>query len=263
MQWSQLPGAAAEVASIKDLFREQGAASFVDQQGALATEAAFRSVAPQCRIIHLATHGFFAPPEKKSAMQMRDQDPMDQLLDRDQHRFIGHSPGLLSGLVFAGANNPPEIPDDPTKYDDLPDDGILTADEIATLPLDGVELAVLSACDTGLGEVAGGEGLLGVQRAFQVAGVDSTIASLWKVDDQATMKIMTRFYHNYLEQEMTPLDALREAQLWALNNPESINDREPDARGLQSGLTIIDKPKRNRRLSPRYWAAFVYAGNPQ
>ncbi len=95
----------------------------------------------------------------------------------------------------------------------------MTADEIAYLRLEGVRLAVLSACETGLGEVAGGEGLIGIQRAFQIAGARSTIASLWKVNDAATRRLMQEFYTNYLDKEMSVLDSLREAQLWAMKNP--------------------------------------------
>ena len=113
----------------------------------------------------------------------------------------GYSPGLLSGLVFAGANEAAGEADD---------DGYLTADELAFLPLGGVRLAALSACETGLGEVAGGEGLLGIQRAFQVAGARTVVCSLWKVDDSATRLFMEEFYRNRLEKEMSTLDAFRE-----------------------------------------------------
>ena len=76
------------------------------------------------------------------------------------------------------------------------------------MPLENVDLVVLSACETGLGEVAGGEGLLGVQRAFQVSGARTTIASLWQVDDSATRILMERFYRNRWQEKMTKLDAL-------------------------------------------------------
>jgi CHAT domain-containing protein len=133
----------------------------------------------------------------------------------------------------------------------MPDDGILTAEEIGFLPLGGAQLVVLSACESGLGESAGGEGLLGIQRAFQVAGARTTIATLWKVNDEATRRIMEEFYRNYLEREMSPLEALRAAQLWALNNPQLV------ARGADSPADAA----MTSRLPPQFWAAFTLSGD--
>jgi CHAT domain-containing protein len=129
----------------------------------------------------------------------------------------------------------------------------MTAEELAFLPLEGVNLAVLSACETGLGEVAGGEGLLGIQRSFQIAGTQSVVASLWKVNDAATRRLMQEFYTNYLEREMTMLDALRETQLWALNHPSDV------PRGTVRERQELDTA--HQRLSPQYWAAFVLSGD--
>jgi CHAT domain-containing protein/tetratricopeptide (TPR) repeat protein len=158
-------------------------------------------------------------------------------------------PGLLSGIVLAGANHPP----DPSK-----DDGVLTALEVADLDLRRVELATLSACETGLGATANGEGLLGLQRAFQVAGARSVVASLWKVDDTATRDLMERFYENLWRQTapdappLSKLHALREAQLWML--------KERGPRGL---VDPEQKPadESQQRLPPYYWAAFVLSGD--
>src|ERR1700683_2042430 len=97
------------------------------------------------------------------------------------------------------------------------DDGVLTALEVGELDLSKVELAVLSACETGLGEVAGGEGLLGLQRAFQVAGAHSVVASLWSVGDEPTRALMARFYENLWTKGQPPAQALREAQLSMLS----------------------------------------------
>src|SRR5262249_47404324 len=119
---------------------------------------------------------------------------------------VGWHPGLLSGLVLAGANRPPAGEGD---------DGILTALEVAELNLTGVELAVLSACETGLGASAEGEGLLGLQRAFAVAGAKTTGTRLWSGDDAATRQLMVAFYGR-LWREGKPLgklEALRQAQL--------------------------------------------------
>jgi CHAT domain-containing protein len=139
------------------------------------------------------------------------------------------------------------------------DDGILTALEVAELDLSGVELATLSACETGLGESAGGEGLLGLQRAFQVAGARSVVASLWKVPDGPTQALMERFYKNLWQEGMPRLEALREAQLWML--------REGQMQGVvRRGLEPLDRQPagegdRPGCLPPRYWAAFVLSGD--
>src|SRR5262245_4115406 len=96
------------------------------------------------------------------------------------------------------------------------DSGILTAEALAALDLDKMELAGLSACEAGLGDVAGGEGVLGLKRAFQVAGARSTVTSLWQVDDRATRELMERFYAGLWDRTkpLGKLEALRQAQLW-------------------------------------------------
>jgi len=148
-------------------------------------------------------------------------------------------PGLLSGLAFAGVNSSPELDKD---------DGILTAMDVVALDLKLVDTVVLSACETGLGPVAGGEGLLGLQRAFQVAGAKTVVASLWKVPDAATTRLMQRLYENLWDKRMGKLEALREAQLWQL--------RDNAMRGL-----ILEKDAQGETLSPFYWAGFVLSGD--
>jgi CHAT domain-containing protein/Tfp pilus assembly protein PilF len=150
-------------------------------------------------------------------------------------------PGLLSGLAFAGANARPA---------EGRDDGILTALEVSSLNLSHVDTVVLSACETGLGQVAGGEGLLGLQRSFQVAGAKTVVASLWKVPDSATSKLMQRFYENLWDKKMGKLAALREAQIWMLRDEGN------------RGLTLLDEqPTSAGALPPFYWAAFVLSGD--
>ena len=127
----------------------------------------------------------------------------------------------------------------------------MTALEVAALDLSNVEVAVLSACDTGLGEVAAGEGVLGLQRAFQVAGARTTVTSLWQVPDIATQLLMQRFYENLWDKGMGKLEALRQAQLWML--------REGKARGV---IREEDQgASQSKRLPPYYWAAFVLSGD--
>src|SRR5262249_48727953 len=153
-----------------------------------ATKRAVREALPRCRYVHLATHGFFAPPELKSAL-----DGGGSRGDSMGHEGLsGYHPLLLSGLVLSGANREAKGGEE---------DGVLTALEASELNLSRCELAVLSACQTALGKDAGGEGLLGLQRAFQVAGCRSVVASLWKVDDRATQDLMTAFYAAYWDRK--------------------------------------------------------------
>jgi CHAT domain-containing protein/Tfp pilus assembly protein PilF len=202
-----------------------------------ATEAALRKEAPNHRWLHIATHGFFAPPEIKSAAAPDERHDASDLFGKGG--VVGFHPGLLSGIALAGANRPPEPGQD---------DGILTAMEVEELHLRKTQLVVLSACETGLGKVAGGEGVLGLQRAFQIAGARTTITSLWKVDDAATRRLMERFYENYWRKNMGTLEALRSAQL------DMLRGELPRAAERDDGPT-------DRRAPPYYWAAFVLSGD--
>jgi len=150
----------------------------LDRSAAAASTAQLLADLPQVRYAHLATHGFLADPKFRSALQV-DEKQFAQL-GRERSVAGARSPLVLSGLVLAGANKA-----------DTPDRGILTAEAIVGLRLDDLELAVLSACETGLGQVAGGEGVFGLQRAFHIAGTRNAVASLWKVDDDATAALMS------------------------------------------------------------------------
>src|SRR5262249_50086309 len=151
--------------------------------GKEAQEATLRARLPQARYVHLATHGFFADPTVPSAFRHdMTRDPLTSggiAMTGSRATVTGRNPLLLSGVILAGANVPP--PTDP-RGTPLGDDGILTAEEVVDLDLRGTELVVLSACETGRGDVTGGEGVYGLQRAFHLAGARSVVASLWKVD---------------------------------------------------------------------------------
>src|SRR5690606_25287293 len=133
------------------------------------------------RVFHVATHGFFmdeTPAPGGSLLASAD------------------NPLLKSGLMFTGAS---ELIEEDNIYNLNKKDGILTAYEAMNLPLDNTELVVLSACETGLGEIKAGEGVFGLQRAFLVAGAQNVIMTLFKVNDTATQELMNFFYAKWLE----------------------------------------------------------------
>jgi CHAT domain-containing protein len=119
------------------------------------------------------------------------------------------------------------------------EDGNLTAEEVSALDLEGVEWAVLSACETGLGALTAGEGVLGLRRAFQAAGARTVIMSLWSVEDRATRRWMEALYRARVGQQLDTADAVRQASLTVL--------RERRTRG--------------QTTNPFYWAGFVAAGD--
>src|SRR5262249_23627811 len=133
---------------------------------------------------------------------------------------------LQSGVVLAGGGRDPAAGTaDPAAEASAREDGILTAEEVQALDLRGTELVVLSACETGLGALELGQGLLGLQRACQPAGARAVVASLWKVEDEATRTLMERFYTNLWDKKLPKLEALRQAQLSVLNDPGLVERR--------------------------------------
>jgi hypothetical protein len=155
------------------------------------------------------------------------------------------NPLVLSGLVLAGANLPK-----------TPGRGILVAEAIAGLDLGGLDLAVLSACETGLGDVAGDEGVFGLQSGFHAAGAHTVVASLWKVDDAATQRLMTLFYDNLWHKKLPRLEALRQAQLALMHG-------EIGSRPSRSfGEIEPSQATGPARAAPRVWAAWVLSGDP-
>jgi CHAT domain-containing protein/tetratricopeptide (TPR) repeat protein len=251
LNWKALPGTASEQAQIADLARTALKTEPLVLQGAAAGIGQVCAELPKVRFAHLATHGFFADPKFLSAFQVDEKQFLHFGLER---RTAGaRSPLVLSGLVLAGANRP-----------ETPERGILTAEAVVSLRLEDLELAVLSACETGLGETAGGEGVFGLQRAFHVAGARNVIASLWRVDDEATAALMVLFYHKLWLANRPPLQALREAQLYVYRHPEQIKGLAA-LRGID--LTPKDLPKvtpspsaKDARAHTSQWAEFVLSG---
>ena len=176
-----------------------------------ATEDSFKELSGSgLKILHIGTHGFYEPSKVADDNGMTKED---QTLSQ-------------SGLLLAGANSAL----DPKKRADIPegvDDGILTAKEISRLDFKGLDLVVLSACQTGLGEVTS-EGVFGLQRGFKKAGAQTIVMSLWSVDDNATKDLMTEFYKNLVS-----------------------------GKSKREAFISAQKFLRNKYHDPRKWAAFV------
>ncbi len=187
-------------------------------EGHQASEDAFKALSGQSpEVLHLSTHGFCFPGQK----------PVNSDTNQVNVPFQSHGhPLLRSGLVMAGGNYAWKHGQNPYEQED----GILTAYEIAGLDLSQTDVVVLSACETGLGEIRGSEGVYGLQRAFRIAGVDYLIMSLWKVPDEQTRQLMEDFYANW-----TAGQSIRQA-----------------FRNAQQQLA--------NKYPPYFWASFVLVG---
>jgi CHAT domain-containing protein/tetratricopeptide (TPR) repeat protein len=233
--WEPLTATVAETTSIAAIHEDaRHAGTRLLVLGADASEERLKVEMPRHAIVHLATHGYFQPeglPSMwESALDAVNGERGMQMTETSK-RVTGLHPGLLSGLVFAGANRPPGEDDDR-------DDGYLTASEVTLLDLSGVDLVVLSACETGLGRPQSGEGLLGLRRAFHMAGADTVVSSLWAVEDESTSELMQGFYRNLLVEGMGRHEALRAAQ-----------------------LDMLDRNRREHgEALPSTWGAFVLSG---
>ncbi|KAA0265017.1 MAG: CHAT domain-containing protein [Chlorobiota bacterium] len=195
---SDLPGTMAEVRGIDSLFRSKGKGSVL-YTGSLASEAKIKNVKDP-GVLHIASHGYF----------IADQDVQDERLYGFDRGIVVANPLLRSGLFLAGAGK--YLDSEPLQWK-FAENGILTAQECLDLDLEATELVVLSACETGLGEVQNVEGVYGLQRALMVAGAGSVVMSLWKVHDTATMEFMISFYSNWLNSgdKLKAFDQARQA----------------------------------------------------
>ncbi|NER27577.1 MAG: CHAT domain-containing protein, partial [Symploca sp. SIO1C4] len=200
--FSQLPGTEEEVKAIAQL---------LGVEPLLASEATEEVVKRVNRpnVLHVATHGFFETAPSSTELTTLTENPM-----------------LLSGLVLAGfkEKNP------------VGEDGVLTASELASVDLYNTQLVVLSACDTGRGKITSGEGIYGLRRALVIAGSQSQLISLRKVDDTATKELMVNYYQK-LKQNQGRSQALRQTQ-----------------------LEMLESEKYHH---PYYWASFIASGNWQ
>ncbi|MBK5277808.1 MAG: CHAT domain-containing protein [Bacteroidia bacterium] len=197
-EFSDLPGTETEVESITDILdaRQWETHTFINEN---ATEGNIKALQSPT-VLHIATHGFFLEDDGSHVNSM-----------------------IRSGILLSGIKN---------RSAQDTQDGILTAYEATNLTLENTNLVVLSACETGLGEIKNGEGVYGLQRGLKVAGAKNLLMSFWKVDDHATADLMINFYQNWLSGQ--PIHkAFKEAQI----------------------------KLRKKYESPFYWGAFILIGN--
>ena len=245
--FAPLPGAMAEAREVAAFWesRSESRDDATDRAGGVllltgpdATEEAFKHLAPGRRVLHLATHGFVldegctqVPPEARGIGLLVADEP-ESGSQRASSQIRQSNPLLLSGLALAGANQRSEV-------DVEGEDGILTAQEIAALDLAEARWAVLSACQTGTGSVQSGEGVLGLQRAFRMAGVQTLVTSLWSVRDEETRLWMSAFYQGIAEQGLTTAEAVRSAGVALLRHQR----------------------ERGEDTHPFHWAGFIATGD--
>jgi CHAT domain-containing protein len=226
--WLYLPGTLTEVSNIEKLFESKQITTTL-YTGKNATEESFKHLTDNRKspeIIHIATHGFYFPESQLKSPEMG----MDVFRNSIKPGFTNEpaftyseNPLIRSGILFAGAtrawSNLPEI--------EGVEDGTLTAYEVSNMNLSNTQLVVLSACETGLGDVNSSEGVIGLQRAFKTAGVRYIIMSLWSIPDYQTSEMMSLFYNN-----------------WS------------DGMNISYAFGKAQKSMR-QKYSPYYWAAFV------
>ncbi|MBF0428058.1 MAG: tetratricopeptide repeat protein [Magnetococcales bacterium] len=210
LHFDPLPGAEKEgkliIHQAEDKKKENQIYSQLDAQ-----EKVVQSIQNPPEILHIATHGFFLKPDdslRKRLLKMQRGGEM-------KLPPPGDNPLLRAGLAFAGINSNASF----LGEIDTRNDGVLTALEVLSIDLTGTKLAVLSACETGLGEVHEGEGVYGLRRSFQEAGAESVIASLWEVSDAGTQALMTGLYQRLMAGK-TPHEALRESRLELMDSQE-------------------------------------------
>ncbi len=251
-----LPGTKTEIEQIRKALTEQQI-EVESYSSIAANEESFKALSGSGQnILHLATHGFYWPYESLNGQKHIDQYSVQYLND----------PLNRCGLLFAGSNT--ALGGHSDRLQKNVQDGILTAREISLLDFSEADIVVLSACETGLGDVTS-EGVFGLQRAFKMAGSQTMLMALWKVNDEATRILMTAFYRN-MSKGMSKREAFRNAQLEVKNYTaasESDEDRgtmhdkfmqkSGVGKRVESGESRVESEKQHPFASPYYWAGFV------
>lgn len=218
--FKRLPDTKVEANNIEKILKGKMKISIRNYQDKAAVDEVLYSVKSP-KILHIATHGFFL---KNSRLEFKNEDFVSDEKKEENKLVAVKNPMSRSGIVLTGANTSLKL--------DLYE-GIMTADKIVGLDLKDTELVVLSACETGVGNIEKGDGVYGLKKAFALAGAKSLVTSLWSVPSIETTELMTQFY-SLLSEGKSKSEALREAKLGMLKKKEN----------------------------PFYWGAFVLSGNP-
>lgn len=226
--WNYLPGTLTEAEEINKLLKtKKHNVNYLASVN--ANETNFKKDIPQVEILHVATHGFFFPDPEKVKEELKVTETKEKNLtfrgttDYANWSFVNNkNPLMRSGIVLAGANDVWER--DPFAEGE---DGVLTAQEVSNMDMRKTKLVVLSACETGLGDIKGSEGVYGLQRAFKIAGVNYIVMSLWQVPDKETSEFMINFYKKLTTQK-----------------------------DIKKAFHSTQKEMR-KKYDPYYWAAFV------
>lgn len=230
-----LPFSLKEVKSASKLLEANGYECHLFE-GKDGTEEAFKSLSgKKVKVVHLSTHGAFVPKKEAKNTKQKNNFRFIQFDDAAPQAQEEDQSLTRSFLVMAGGNML-------KNYDSIPegiDDGILTAQEIAHTDLRSCDLVVLSACETALGDITN-EGVMGLQRGFKKAGANTILMSLWKVDDQASSLLLTKFYENLLSKKMPKIDALKKAQ-------DYVRNYEIEVEGKKEKIFS----------DPKFWTSFI------
>ncbi|MBC7929459.1 MAG: CHAT domain-containing protein, partial [Rubrivivax sp.] len=237
--FSPLPGTKGEASALGSIL--PGVRVLTEAQ---ASEAALKGVSGPS-ILHVATHGYFLPDLLPSVNEDALSPDARGISRKNPQRAPGENPLLRSGLALAGANQ---------GLGGAGEDGVLTAYEAAALDLWGTRLVVLSACETGIGDVKMGDGVYGLRRALVLAGSESQVMSLWQVDDAATRDLMVAYYKR-LQAGEGRTQALRAVQL------EMLKGDARDAGGPSRALNSQIKGGKASRSHPFFWAGFIQSGD--
>ncbi|MFN0212661.1 MAG: CHAT domain-containing protein [Saprospiraceae bacterium] len=248
--WAYLGWTEKEVDALQPILASSGIKTTLFK-GFSGTEEAFKNIndgrvwnpsdvkKPSPRILHLATHGYFFPDPAVN--------PQPSAVNRNEVSAfkISEHPMIRSGLILAGGNHAwknglPLKPD--------MEDGILTAYEISQMDLSNTELVVLSACETGLGDIKGAEGVYGLQRAFKIAGAKYLIMSLWQVPDFQTQELMAAFYKHWLPSA---------ADLPAGSLQAGAMAGKTEKKPLPEAFRAAQQELRAKYEHPYFWAGFV------